>query len=170
MSAAARFRPADLIEQACHAAGCDDFGEDSWREGLDRVCDGLINQARLNALGVEIASADLVRALTHRLQITAWRGTHPEVATAPVERPIVIVGQPRTGTTILFDLLATDPALRAPLTWEVDNPHPLPDPREYETDPASPRPRPPSRCRSRSCPACWCTTRWGLESARNACA
>ena len=135
MSAAARFRPADLIEQACHAAGCDDFGEDSWREGLDRVCDGLINQARLNALGVEIASADLVRALTHRLQITAWRGTHPEVATAPVERPIVIVGQPRTGTTILFDLLATDPALRAPLTWEVDNPHPLPDPREYETDP-----------------------------------
>ncbi|MCK5755384.1 MAG: sulfotransferase [Mycobacterium sp.] len=132
---ATRFRPDDLIEQACHAAGCADFGEAGWREGLDRVCDGLITQARLNALGVEIASADLVRALTHRLQITAWRGTHPEVAAAPVERPIVIVGQPRTGTTILFDLLATDPALRAPLTWEVDNPHPLPDPKEYETDP-----------------------------------
>ena len=80
-----RFRPDDLIEQACDVAGGADFGEDGWREGLDRVCDGLITQARLNALGVEIASADLVRALTHRLQITAWRETHPEVATAPVE-------------------------------------------------------------------------------------
>ena len=132
---AARFRPADLVEQACAAAGSDDFGEDTWREGLQRLCDGLIGGARLNPLGVEIAAADVVRALTHRLQIMEWRRTHPAVAAAPVDRPIVIVGQPRTGTTILFDLLATDPALRPPLTWEVDNPHPLPDPADYLSDP-----------------------------------
>jgi hypothetical protein len=45
------------------------------------------------------------------------------------------VGQPRTGTTILFDLLAQDPALRPPLTWEVDNPVPLPRPDTYDADP-----------------------------------
>ena len=45
------------------------------------------------------------------------------------------MGQPRTGTTILFDLLAQDPALRPPLTWEVDNPWPLPRPETYATDP-----------------------------------
>ncbi len=45
------------------------------------------------------------------------------------------MGQPRTGTTILFDLLAQDPALRPPLTWEVDNPFPLPRPETYDTDP-----------------------------------
>ena len=47
----------------------------------------------------------------------------------------MIVGQPRTGTTILYDLLAQDPALRAPLTWEVDHPVPPPETATYDTDP-----------------------------------
>lgn len=132
-----RFRPDLLIEKACGTAGLDDFGDSTtWRDGLDRVCDGLASsEARLNALGVEIALMDIDRALTSRLQIVEWRKSHPDVAAAPVERPIFIVGQPRTGTTILFDLLAQDPALRPPLTWEVDNPFPVPQPETYDTDP-----------------------------------
>lgn len=38
-------------------------------------------------------------------------------------------------TTILYDLLAQDPDLRAPLTWEVDAPCPVPQPETYHTDP-----------------------------------
>ena len=49
--------------------------------------------------------------------------------------PIVIVGQGRTGTTILYDLLAQDPATRVPLTWEVDRPCPPPETATYDTDP-----------------------------------
>jgi hypothetical protein len=52
-----------------------------------------------------------------------------------VTPPIVIVGQGRTGTTILHDLLAQDPATRVPLTWEVDRPCPPPETATYETDP-----------------------------------
>ena len=78
---------------------------------------------------------DIVRALTNRLQIVEWRTAAPEVAAGEITRPIFIVGQPRTGTTILFDLLAQDPELRPPLTWEVDNPCPLPQPETYDTDP-----------------------------------
>ena len=47
----------------------------------------------------------------------------------------MIVGQPRTGTTILYDLLAQDPANRAPLSWEVDLPCPPPVTATYDTDP-----------------------------------
>ncbi|MCV7154743.1 sulfotransferase family protein [Mycolicibacterium pyrenivorans] len=131
-----RLHPDRLVEQACELTARDDFGDDdSWRDGLSRLCDGLINEAHLSGLGVEIAVADVVRALTSRLQIVDWRKNHPEVAAAPVTRPIFIVGQPRTGTTILFDLLAQDPALRPPLTWEVDNPCPPPCPDTYDTDP-----------------------------------
>jgi hypothetical protein len=131
-----RFTPAVLVDQACEMAGSDDFGEpDGWHEGLDRLCDGLVSEARLSELGVEIATLDIVRPLANRLQLVRWRTTHPEVADAPIERPIFIVGQPRTGTTILFDLLAQDPALRPPLTWEVDAPIPIPRPDTYATDP-----------------------------------
>ncbi|WP_006242042.1 sulfotransferase family protein [Mycolicibacterium tusciae] len=133
---AERFQPDLLVEQACEQAGSDDFGDDnSWREGLALLCDGLVTEARLNDLGVEIAVPDLVRPMVSRLQITKWRKENPDVATQPISRPIFIVGQPRTGTTILFDLLAQDPELRPPLTWEVDNPYPLPRPQTYDTDP-----------------------------------
>lgn len=130
-----RFDPDTLIAQACETAASEDFGEpDGWRENLDLLTDGLATESRLNDIGVEIAVMDLVNALTHRLRIMQWRNANPAVATAPVQRPIFIVGQPRTGTTILFDLLAQDPAMRPPLTWEVDSPWPLPQPQTYATD------------------------------------
>jgi hypothetical protein len=161
-----RFSPERLIATACDEAGSDDFGDDGWQPGLDRVTDGLINEARLSAIGVEIAYLDIMRALKNRLGVIAWRKQHPEIASEPITQPIVIVGQPRTGTTILYDLLAQDPDLRAPLTWEVDAPCPVPQPETYHSDPR--RRRPASNSPSRSFPASWHFTRWALSSDRSA--
>jgi hypothetical protein len=130
-----RFVPQRLVATACEEARSDDFGEDSWQPGLQRLTDGLINEARLSAIGVEIAYLDIMRALKNRLGVIDWRKKHPEVSRKPITAPIFIVGQPRTGTTILYDLLAQDPDLRAPLTWEVDAPCPVPQPETYHTDP-----------------------------------
>jgi hypothetical protein len=130
-----RFVPQRLVATACEEAGSDDFGEDGWQPGLQRLTDGLINEARLSAIGVEIAYLDIMRALKNRLGVIDWRKKHPEVSRKPIKAPIFIVGQPRTGTTILYDLLAQDPELRAPLTWEVDAPCPVPQPETYHTDP-----------------------------------
>jgi hypothetical protein len=131
----ARFERSALVGEAVARTGEEDFGEPSWQEGLDILLDGFRDEARLNDLGVEIAAGGIVDYLATRLAINAWRRDHPEVAGGTVERPIVIVGQPRTGTTILFDLLAQDPALRAPLTWEVDMPVPPPETATYDSDP-----------------------------------
>jgi hypothetical protein len=130
-----RFSPESLIAAACEQAGSDDFGADGWQPGLERVADGLVNDARLSVIGVEVAYLDLMRALKNRLDVIAWRKQHPEIAEKPIASPIFIVGQPRTGTTILYDLLAQDPELRAPLTWEVDAPCPVPQPETYHDDP-----------------------------------
>lgn len=130
-----RFAPDRLIAAACEETGHDDFGDDGWQHGLELVADGLVNDARLSIIGVEIAHLDLMRALKNRLDVIAWRKEHPEIASKGIDAPIVIVGQPRTGTTILYDLLAQDPDLRAPLTWEVDAPLPVPQPETYHDDP-----------------------------------
>ncbi|MBI2706033.1 MAG: sulfotransferase [Actinobacteria bacterium] len=124
-----------LVETAINDTNLDDFGEPTWEEGLDRLLDDLVQEARLHELGVDIAAGDVTTYLSTRLGIVEWRRRHPEVAAKPIERPIVIVGQPRTGTTILYDLLAQDPRLRAPLSWEVDLPVPPPDPATSNTDP-----------------------------------
>jgi hypothetical protein len=125
----------ELIVRAVETAGADDFGEDSWQEGLSILVDGLNGEAELNDVGDAMAAGELLAYLVNRLQILEWRRSHPEVVGVPITRPIFIVGQPRTGTTILYDLLAQDPANRVPLTWEVDHPTPPPRTDSYEDDP-----------------------------------
>jgi hypothetical protein len=124
-----------LLEEAVATAGSDDLGEPTWQDGLDRLLDGFQEEARLHEIGVEVAATDVLSHLTNRLGVVAWRAEHPDVAGGAVVQPIVIVGQPRTGTTILYDLLARDPELRAPLSWEVDHPCPPPETATFHTDP-----------------------------------
>lgn len=130
-----RFDRDRLVAEAVAIAGSDDLGDDTWQEGLDVLLDGFATEARLHELGVEIAAGGVVEYLANRAGIAAWRKEHPAVAEGTIDHPIFIVGQPRTGTTILYDLLALDPELRAPLTWEIDKPLPPPDTATRDTDP-----------------------------------
>jgi hypothetical protein len=127
--------PERVVDQARETTGLDDLGEDTWQEGLERLSDSLVSEAALSELGEQIAAGELTMYLANRLCVTEYRKQHPEIADVDVTPPIVIVGQGRTGTTILHDLLAQDPATRVPLTWEVDRPCPPPETATYDTDP-----------------------------------
>ena len=124
-----------LVETAQQATGLADFGESTWREGCERLVDALAAEARLNAIGEQIAGMEIVAYLTNRLRVTDWHRRESGIGRADVRPPIVIVGQGRTGTTILYDLLAQDPSNRVPRTWEVDRPWPPPETATYDTDP-----------------------------------
>lgn len=124
-----------LVEDAQRSTGLDDLGPGTWREGADRLVEALNTEAALNQLGRVIASAEIVDYLSNRMRIVDWRKQRPEIAERDIRPPIVILGQPRTGTTILFGVLAQDPANRVPLTWEVDRPWPPPETATYESDP-----------------------------------
>jgi len=126
---------AEVIATAQESTGLSDFGGDDWRIALDALTDALVAEAGLTEFGEVVAQGDLVGSLTRRLQIVEHRRTHPEVAEMRIEQPIFIVGQVRTGTTILYELLAQDPDARAPLTWEVDAPCPPPEAATIHTDP-----------------------------------
>ena len=135
MTIADQLTVASLLEAAREETGLADLGEDSWQEGLDRLLHSLHTEADLNEIGVQVVATMLRDHLKSRLWVTDWHGRHPEIGTAVVPDPVVILGQPRTGTTILFDLLAQDGRFRVPLTWEVASPHPPPETTTYDTDP-----------------------------------
>lgn len=124
-----------LVTEVVAETGLDDFGEDTWQEGLERLVDSLLTEAQLHELGVFVAADDARMNLRNRANIVDWHKRHPDMAERDVTPPIVVVGQGRTGTTILLDLLAQDPAHRVPLTWEVDDPCPPPETATYDTDP-----------------------------------
>ena len=125
----------ELIDEARLATGLSDLGAPTFRDGLERLVDGLRTEAALNDAGRVVAPGVLGRYLANRLQIIDWHTRHPAVGAADVTPPVVMIGMGRTGTTILFDLLGQDPATRVPRTWEVDHPVPPPETATYETDP-----------------------------------
>ena len=124
-----------LRDQAQQATGLDDLGDPSWKEGAERLISDLNERGALTEVGAMIAGSDVVEYLTSRLHVVDWVKRNPSITGADIRPPIVVLGQPRTGTTILFDVLAQDPANRVPLTWEVDQPWPPPETATYESDP-----------------------------------
>jgi hypothetical protein len=124
-----------LMEEATKNTGLSDFGDESFLEGFRRLLDSLENQARLTPIGRLIAHGLVLRNLENRLSVTEdWR-RYPEMGKAEIVKPIFVVGLPRTGSTILHDILARDPGNRVPLTWECHRPSPPPERATYETDP-----------------------------------
>jgi hypothetical protein len=122
-------------EASQQTGGLTDFGAPQFLEGLDRFVDSLENDARLNAIGQHIAKNRALQHTVNRLNYVNDRKLYPEIAEQKIEKPIFIVGLGRTGSTILHDILAQDPASRAPLTWEVTYPSPPPQTATFETDP-----------------------------------
>jgi Sulfotransferase family len=134
VTVAPQLRKASLLARATDETGLSDLGEDSWEEGLDRLVASLQNEGDLTEVGEGVAAAMIVDFLKSRLWVTDWHRRHPEIARSKVADPVLVIGQPRTGTTILFDLLAQDQRFRVPLTWEVAQPHPPPETATYRTD------------------------------------
>ncbi|MDX1510535.1 MAG: sulfotransferase [Nitriliruptorales bacterium] len=133
--------PDKILETAAERAGSADFGSETFLEGYRRLAEELDAGARLNTIGRLAARTRLLTLLETRQRLLDWRQEHPEVAAQSIERPIFVLGLPRTGTTVLYGLLAANPAMRSPTSWEVARPFPPPtlanrfdDPRIAETE------------------------------------
>lgn len=124
----------ELIEAARTATGLQRFDSESFREGLDIL---LADASKVDypEMGVQRFRGSVIGALSNRLKTTAYLEQRPELLKRPIERPVIVFGIPRTGTTLLSNLLAADPARRSPLTWEIDDPVPPPTKGTLYTDP-----------------------------------
>lgn len=123
-----------LLAEAQRRTGLDDFGGTTFLEPYRIFVKACEQEAQLHAVGRLLTRSDLLNWLENRLRLTDARKAHPTIAAQPIDAPIFITGLPRTGTSILHELLACDPAARAPRHWEVRYPCPPPETASYETD------------------------------------
>ncbi len=116
-----------LVAEARAVDGLEDFGDDSYREPLEQLLYSLEHEADLNDIGRTVLRQRVVDILATRLRVQAWLGRHPEILDEEIRAPLVIVGLPRTGTTMLHRTIAADPRMYAPLWYETRFPCPALD-------------------------------------------
>jgi Sulfotransferase family len=111
----------ELLETARSTTGLRDLGEEEWpgwAETYERQLASIDSESDLHLLGRVLTRSEVLRVLQTWLRLNAlWQST-PAVASIGIDEPVFVVGPPRTGTTILLELLALDPQLRAPIAYE----------------------------------------------------
>jgi hypothetical protein len=127
--------PDALCAAAAEDTGVGDFGDGAFRGRLDVLCRALRDEAGLSPSGVVTWYSQLLQFLKNRLLIEDLLARYPEIHDLEIERPIIICGLPRTGTTHLHNLIGADPSLRSMPYWESLEPV-LPEAeRNQEPDP-----------------------------------
>jgi hypothetical protein len=129
-----RLDPDALIGAACAQAGLDDFGGDSFREGLAVYCESVNAEAQLNAIGGMAVPGAILAGLANRLRVVDWVKRHPATAEERIEAPFVVVGLFRAGTTLVSYLLERDERHRPLLRWEASASVPPPTVETLRTD------------------------------------
>jgi hypothetical protein len=124
---AADFDVDDVVAAARAADGLADFGDDSYREPLERLLWSLEHEAELNSTGRQVLRQRMVDILATRLRVQHYLQRFPEIRDEDITQPLFIVGLPRTGTTMLHRTIAADHRMYAPLWYEVRYPSPAPD-------------------------------------------
>jgi hypothetical protein len=123
----------DLLETAGRKTNLDDWGDPWFQEALTAILDSVNQEGKLTFFGRFSIRQVLIENLCSRLRIIEVLKRFPEIQQQKIQKPIVITGWYRTGTTHLHNLLASHPDVRAPLFWELRHPCPTVDPRT--TDP-----------------------------------
>ena len=130
-----RLEPETVIRSAQRQAEVDLPIGDHTTEALNRFIESAESEANLNTLGRIAVQGMLVNSLACRLRMVDWGKCHPEVEREKIREPWIVVGLPRTGTSILSILLGLDPFSRPLLQWEAKRAIPPADLATANEDP-----------------------------------
>jgi hypothetical protein len=135
-------RAESILQTASRQTGLSDWGSDeSFREGLERLVQSCEEDCRLTPLGRALLRHAFILHARTRLRLQEWIKREPSILNEQIHRPLFVVGYPRTGTTLLHNLLCQDRRGRPLLLWEALEPVPPPDFRLGLEDPRIDRAR-----------------------------
>jgi hypothetical protein len=126
----------DVVAAAVRTTGMSDFGGTAHEDGLRVLVEDLASpEAGLTPRGNYFQRSEVKSALVGVLLTQAQLAAHPGHADVRIERPVFLMGLPRTGTTALHRLLHADPAAQGLEMWLTQYPQPRPPRDTWESDP-----------------------------------
>ena len=125
-----------LHEGAIAATGQNDFGDTAYHEGMRVLLDAIDAHPPAGPAAEASATGIITGALAGRLVTQAGWNAHPAYAAEGIERPLIVIGLPRTGTTALHQLLSMDPQFQGFERWLTANPMVRPPRDQWDAQPA----------------------------------
>ena len=107
-----------ILDAARNSAGFDDWGSDSFLEGMRELLNSSIKEAKLHLFGRQFLQKGCIRAVKDRIRLQKAFQKNLEILNTPIEKPVFILGLPRTGTTFLQNLLFQNDHFRHLHYWE----------------------------------------------------
>lgn len=130
---------ATILGAAMQETGLSDFGPEDFNERLGVWLQALNEDRGLNDFGRASNAQSLIRFAANRLRIEDLLKRQPEIFDVQIDRPMIIAGLPRSGTTHLVNILAQHPGLRSMELWETNEPVPQDNERNWQSDESNPR-------------------------------
>lgn len=113
-----------IIKDASAVDGLSDFGSENYREPMEKMLWSFAHEAKLNDTGEAVIRQRVVDILASRARVQEYIRRYPEILDEEIVEPLVIVGLPRTGTTMLHRTISADDRMYAPLWYETRFPSP----------------------------------------------
>ncbi|MFN8531830.1 MAG: sulfotransferase [Anaerolineae bacterium] len=111
-----------LKAKAVQDTGFSDWGDPAFLQDMATVLDYAQRNKNASVISKITLRGDMMRRLTNYLKLQNAKKRHPDLITQPLKAPFIIVGLPRTGTTLLQRLMSQDPTSHGPALWELFNP------------------------------------------------
>ena len=124
-----------LLKEAAEISGLSDFGDPHSIEALRAMVKCFAQDIRVDAGGLNTLRNTTIRHLVNRARFARDIALHPEILDEDVSDPIIILGQPRSGTTKTHRMMGVDPNLLKTYMWQLTNPAPFPDAEPGKPDP-----------------------------------
>jgi hypothetical protein len=124
-----------LMAESSAQAGLDDFGDLEFVQRCEQWLLSVDNEAHLDSTGLTRLAMVVRGWLVNRLRWVDDLKRHPEINAEVIREPIFVTGMPRTGTTKLQRVLASDAAVQSLPFWQALNFAPLPGQTAGQPDP-----------------------------------
>ena len=113
-----------ICDEARRRTGLSDWGDDEFYGRLQRLVQ-LARRADITHIARIFMHQTCVQAVSNRLKMEQYLKQNPQIVLPKIERPIFVLGFPRTGTTLLQNLLSLEEGRRALQFWEIVSPVPV---------------------------------------------
>jgi hypothetical protein len=107
-----------IVAKAERSTGGDRAAVGEFLDGMRVLNRRFTESPRLSPMGWQSVQGDLRLRIENRLRVQRLVTEHPEIAAEPIEKPVFIVGLPRTATTLAHNIIAKSASHRGPALWE----------------------------------------------------